>query len=228
MRKILRMNRVVGPPPPDFFQRLAEVLDELAVGDFDLTSRGEQGDQTWNSVDDQGRLALAFARASSARLRSVKSKTNATPSSVPPSKIAPPTIRGCACHLLDLLPFMGLCDSDCLHLCQGARFALLPFGRGQVGPSHTARDQILTTVSDDAKKGLVGIDDPTVGMPDDDADDVGVDQPPNPCLALLEVAIEAAVLQRDRSFGGEELEDTNPGGGKDVGAEVIFEAKHPE
>ena len=126
------------------------------------------------------------------------------------------------------LPFMRLCDSDCLHLCQGARFALLPFRRGQVGPSHTARDQILTTVSDDAKEGLVGIDDPTVGMPDDDADDVGVDQPPNPCLALLEVAIEAAVLQRDRSFGGEELEDTNPGRGKDVGAEVIFEVKYPE
>ena len=38
-RKILRMNRAVGPPVLQLLQRLAEVLEDLAVDEFDLTGR---------------------------------------------------------------------------------------------------------------------------------------------------------------------------------------------
>ena len=60
--KILRMCRAAGPPVLELLQRHAEVLEDLAVDEFDLTVGRKGRDQPWNAVDDQARLALAFAQ----------------------------------------------------------------------------------------------------------------------------------------------------------------------
>ena len=55
------MYRAVGPPVLELLQRLAKELQDLAVDEFDLTIGRKDYDQPWNAVDDQTRLALAFA-----------------------------------------------------------------------------------------------------------------------------------------------------------------------
>ena len=62
VRPILRMNCVVRPPLPELFERLAEVLEHLAVDDFDVTGRGQECDQPRDAVHEQARTALAFAQ----------------------------------------------------------------------------------------------------------------------------------------------------------------------
>src|SRR5687768_13368381 len=60
--KILRMCRPTGPPALELLQRTAEVLEDLAVDEFDVTGGRKGRDQPWNAVDDQARLAFAFAQ----------------------------------------------------------------------------------------------------------------------------------------------------------------------
>ena len=62
VRQILRMNCVVRPPLPELLERLAEVLEHLAVDDFDVTGCAQECDQPRDAVDDQTRFALAFAQ----------------------------------------------------------------------------------------------------------------------------------------------------------------------
>src|SRR3712207_1752772 len=56
------MHGVVGPPPPQLIQRLAEVLDNLAVDELELPGGRKDRDQPWNGVHEQARLALAGAQ----------------------------------------------------------------------------------------------------------------------------------------------------------------------
>src|SRR5258707_2600707 len=51
-----------------------------------------------------------------------------------------------------------------------------PLRRSEVRPPYAVRDEILMFVSHDAEKGFVGVQNPAVEIPHDDADDVGVDQ----------------------------------------------------
>jgi len=60
--KIVRMCRAAGPPALELVQRLAEVLQNLAVNEFDLTAGRKGRDQPWNAVHDQARLTFAFAQ----------------------------------------------------------------------------------------------------------------------------------------------------------------------
>ena len=61
-RQVLGMNRPIGAPLLHRLQWLAAVLDELVVDDVDLAARRQDGDQAWNGVHDQPRLAFAFAQ----------------------------------------------------------------------------------------------------------------------------------------------------------------------
>ena len=61
--KILRMSYLVGLPVLDLLERLAEVLEDLVVGDFEFTAGREDRDRGGNAVDDQARMAFAFAAA---------------------------------------------------------------------------------------------------------------------------------------------------------------------
>jgi hypothetical protein len=44
------------------------------------------------------------------------------------------------------------------------------------------------------KKGVIGLKNPTFGLPDENADDVGVHQPPNPRFTLCEIAVQKGIL----------------------------------
>src|SRR5438445_4370899 len=59
----------------------------------------------------------------------------------------------------------------------GTFVALAPFGRCQISPEHSTRDEILTAVLQHAQKGFIGTDDTRAfDVPDEDPQNVGVDQ----------------------------------------------------
>src|SRR5688500_5424027 len=56
------MCHASGSPVLELLQRLAEVLADRTVDEFELTARRKDRDQSWNAVHDQARLAFAFAQ----------------------------------------------------------------------------------------------------------------------------------------------------------------------
>ena len=62
VRKVLRVNGVARSPLFQLLQRPSGVFEDLVIDEFELAARGQECDQAWNAVDDQARLALAFAQ----------------------------------------------------------------------------------------------------------------------------------------------------------------------
>src|SRR6201988_740766 len=60
IRQILGMNRVDRLPLLEVLQRPAEVIQQLAIHDFDLTGPTQQTVETRDVVDDQARILLAL------------------------------------------------------------------------------------------------------------------------------------------------------------------------
>ena len=106
--------------------------------------------------------------------------------------------------------------------------SLAPFRRRQVRPAHATRDEILTIVSHHAEKRVIGLDDLPFEIPDEDPDDVGVDQAPDLRFAFCEIAVQAGVLQRDRRLRGEQLQHRDPGRREDARGQVVFEVEHAD
>ena len=104
--------------------------------------------------------------------------------------------------------------------------AVAPFRRSQVRPADAARGEVLAVVSHDAEKRVIGLDDPAVEVPDEDPDDIGVDQAPDLGFAFRQIAVETGVLQRDRRLGGEELQHRYPGRREDPRSQVVLEIQH--
>jgi hypothetical protein len=86
---------------------------------------------------------------------------------------------------VEVLFLVWLRSPSRLKLCHSPIVAVAPFGGRQIPPAHSTGDEIVAAVSDDAEKSFVGIDDPTIKIPDEDADDVGINQPPYPRLPFL-------------------------------------------
>ena len=86
---------------------------------------------------------------------------------------------------------------DPLELCHGTRVAVAPFRRRQRCPVQATGGEILPVVSHHAEKLVIGLKNAPLDFPDDDADDVGVDQAPDLLVARQEIAVERDVL-RDR------------------------------
>ena len=105
---------------------------------------------------------------------------------------------------------------------------LAPFSWRQVGPAHTTRDEIVTTVLQHAEKRIIGLENLSIEIPDEDPNDVGINQPSNTRLALLEVAIETRVLQGRRRLRSKQLEDGHAGGRERVRREAVFEVQQPD
>src|SRR5262249_21763656 len=59
-----------------------------------------------------------------------------------------------------------------------AGMRVLPFGRRYIEPSKPGL-QILALVPDHAQKRVIGVDKPSVQVPDHDPDNIRIDQPPN-------------------------------------------------
>ena len=77
------------------------------------------------------------------------------------------------------------------HVYHTLRGVVAPFRRRQVRPAHATGDDIFTIVLDDAKKCVVGLENPPLHIPDEDADDVGVDQPSDLRFTLFDLSLQS-------------------------------------
>src|SRR4051812_39923998 len=59
---VLGMYRVVGPPPLELLPRPAEVLEDRAIDELELTFGRKGRDQPGNAVHDQAQFAFALAQ----------------------------------------------------------------------------------------------------------------------------------------------------------------------
>src|SRR5262249_32922149 len=109
------------------------------------------------------------------------------------------------------------------NLRRGACGRGVPLDGGHRGPSQPSREQVVPAIAEHVEKRVVGVDDRPVGIRNHHADDVRLDQPPDPRLPFLQLTIQAAVVQRHRRLRCEHLQDGNPAGRKDVGSEIVFE-----
>ena len=82
------MCRAAGSPALELLQCPAEVLEDLAVDEFDLTARRKDRDQPWNAVHDQARLAFAFAQRVLGELPLVDVRQQHAPANDPAACIA--------------------------------------------------------------------------------------------------------------------------------------------
>src|SRR5215469_2873173 len=103
-----------------------------------------------------------------------------------------------------------------------------PFRRGEVRPAQATRDEILTVVSHHAEKGVIGLENPTSKLPDDDPDDIGINQAPDLRFALGEIAIQLSIFERDRRLRGEQLQDRDPTRREDAGSQVVLEVEYAD
>ena len=83
--------------------------------------------------------------------------------------------------------------------------AVVPFRRRQVRPVDAAGDNILTIISHDVEECVISLKNSTIEVPDENSDDVGVDQPPNPELPVrADRNRRCAVVIRQRVEGRDE------------------------
>ena len=80
---------------------------------------------------------------------------------------------------------------DHLQLCISPRVALAPFRRRQVRSVQATRDKILSIVSSHAEKRVICLKNATFEIPDDDPDDVGVDQAPDLRFAFFDLSVQS-------------------------------------
>ena len=68
-----------------------------------------------------------------------------------------------------------------------------------------------------AEKGFIGRDDGAVGIPGRDSQNVGVDQAPDFFFTVLEIAVQARILERDGRLRRKHLQNGDPVGSENVG-----------
>src|SRR6202035_2931269 len=71
-----------------------------------------------------------------------------------------------------------------------------PVGRRQVRPPYTARNQVFAIVAHHAKQFVVGLKNATVEIPDENPDDVGIDQAPDLRFASPQRFLGALALRQ--------------------------------
>src|SRR5262245_46867589 len=86
---------------------------------------------------------------------------------------------------LDVFCLVGMDHSGRLQLGQASLVDNARFGGCQFRPTEALGDEIVAAVSSNLEKGFIRVNDPTVGTPDEDTDDIGVDQATHSCLPPL-------------------------------------------
>src|SRR5262249_36340610 len=225
-RQIRGMNRSVRAPLPHGLQRLAAVPEEFVVNEFELAGGSQGGNEAWNRVHDEARLALALSHGllRPLALGQVEDEGHT---------LAPSFLEGRATeqhgHAAAVLPEILLLERSHApghpvltdHLC----IALAPVGWRQIRPAETAVDDVVAVVSDHAQKRVISLEDAAVEIPDEDPDDVRVDQAPDLRLALLDMPIQPCVLQRHRGLRGEQSQDRDAVRGEDTRGQVVLEVE---
>ena len=128
----------------------------------------------------------------------------------------------------EVLLLEGLDGPDHLQLGHGPGVAVAPFRRRQIRPAQATGDEIRPVVADYPQKRLVRLDDPAVESPDDDADDIGIDQAPDLGFTFREIAVQTGILQRDRRLRGEQLQHRELGRREDAGGQIVLEVERAD
>ena len=115
-----------------------------------------------------------------------------------------------------------------LEIRRRAFVSLAPFSGRQFGPAHTTRNEIFTTVLQHAEKRIIGLENPSIKTPDQDPNDVRINQSSNTRLALLEIAIETRVLQGHCRRRSQQPEDGHARGGERVRREAVLKVQQPD
>ena len=112
-----------------------------------------------------------------------------------------------------------------LQLCYGPFVPVLPFCRRQIPPAHATREEIFTAVLHHVEKRFIGLNNLTFEVPDEDPDNVGVDQAPDLGFALFEIPVKTGILQGDRGLRRKQFQHCDPGRSENVRGQVIFEVE---
>src|SRR5262249_13798732 len=73
---------------------------------------------------------------------------------------------------------------------------------------------------------IIGLQDPASKLPDDDPDDVGVDEAPDLRLALAETAVEIRIFERDGRLRGKQFKHHDSRGCENVRWQSVLEVEH--
>jgi len=65
-------------------------------------------------------------------------------------------------------------------------------------------------------------------IPDDDPNDVGVDQAPDLGFTFAQIADQTGILQRDRRLRTEQLQHRDPSRHENAGSQIALEVEHPD
>src|SRR5438132_1615177 len=118
------------------------------------------------------------------------------------------------------LPSLMMASRDCRTSCRAGGW---PPSQRKAAWALVTAAAIGAAVSHDLKKGFVRLNNAAFKIPDRDPDDIGIDQPPDLRLTLLQIAVETRVLQRDRRLRREQLEDRDSIRGERVRGQRVFE-----
>ena len=83
-------------------------------------------------------------------------------------------------------------------------------------------------ISQHTQKRVIGFENPTFEVRDDDPDDVGVDQALNLRFALCKIAVQAGIFERDRGLRGEQRQRRDAGRCEDTSGQVVLQIEHAD
>jgi len=99
--------------------------------------------------------------------------------------------------------------------------------RRHVLPADRSRNQLLPSTAGHVQNRIVVVADVTVGIPEQDSDDVGINEPPDAGLAFLQITVEQGVLERDRGLSCQQLQHRDPVRRESVRRQAILKTKQP-
>ena len=82
-------------------------------------------------------------------------------------------------------------------------------------------------VSDNPEKRLIGLLNVTIGISDQNPDNIRVNEASDLGLPFLKIAIKMRVLERDRCLCRQQFQDRDSSGGECVRSQCVFEEKNP-
>src|SRR4029077_7794695 len=102
------------------------------------------------------------------------------------------------------------------------------FGRSQIRPTQATRDEIFTAVLQHAQKRFIGPDYGAFEVPDEDPQNVGVDQASDLSFAIFEIAIEPRILERDSCLRRKHLQHRDAARSEDVWRQIVFKVENTD
>ncbi|MNI29701.1 hypothetical protein D3C73_835240 [compost metagenome] len=125
----------------------------------------------------------------------------------------------------EVLFLVRLCIAGAHRLGQVTLAQLAKLRCRQVAPAQQPRSEICAFVANHAQEGIVGFDDVAIGVPHQDADDVGVHQTADLAFALGHLPVQARVFQGNGGLGGHQFQHGDARRAEHPRRQVIFQVE---